>query len=172
MELDTASMKALSNSTRKEIVGLLSKRPYTASELSKALNKHVTTITEHLRQLEKSGMVQRKTGSKWVYYNLTQKSRNLFRPNFSWTIVFSLSFVALISGLYLVSFGEFSSVMSYSSEKQLLPSAPLPMPAPPSFGEIFFGDIFGFLLIAVGILGLTYLMIMHLRGKALTKRRL
>ena len=58
--LDSKTLKALSSETRQEIIKYLSKRPYTASELSKITKKHVTTITEHLDTLEKSGLVQKK----------------------------------------------------------------------------------------------------------------
>ena len=55
--LDKKMLKALSTETRQEIIKMLLKRPYTASELSKMLNRHVTTITEHLNILEKSGLI-------------------------------------------------------------------------------------------------------------------
>ncbi len=99
--LDKEILKALSVDARREIVKMLSKRPYTASELSKALGKHVTTISEHLSMLEKAGLAKRKEGSnKWVYYVLTEKGERIFKPRiYSWVVILSLSAFSLFIGL-------------------------------------------------------------------------
>src|SRR3989344_2493345 len=99
--IDRQTLKALSTDTRQEITRLLSKRPYTASELAKILNKHVTTITEHLYVLEKSGVVRRKESTnKWVYYTLTDKGEKFFKPYYTWIIALSISAVAFVVGIY------------------------------------------------------------------------
>ncbi|MFH1420869.1 MAG: winged helix-turn-helix domain-containing protein [Candidatus Aenigmatarchaeota archaeon] len=100
--LNKESFKALSNETRQEIAKLLNERPYTASELAGKLGKHVTTVTEHLSVLEKSGIVVRKeNGNKWKYYTLTSTGTKLFKPKFySFVITLSLSAIALIVGVY------------------------------------------------------------------------
>src|SRR3989344_4584908 len=98
--LDSKTLKALSSETRQEIIKYLAKRPYTASEMSKITKRHVTTITEHLDTLEKSGLVQKKEDEhKWVYYSLSGKGEKLFKPQYySWVVVLSLSLIALMIG--------------------------------------------------------------------------
>ena len=88
-QLTKEELKALGAEVRQKIVKLLSKRPYTASELSKILGKHVTTIAEHLGNLERSGLIRKKDdGHKWKYYVLTSKGEKLLKPQFySWTIM-------------------------------------------------------------------------------------
>ena len=99
--LDRGSLKALSSDTRQDIVKLLEKRPYTASELSKKLSKHVTTVSEHLLLLEKSGLIRKKdSDNKWVYYTLTNKGERIFKPAYySWVIILSLSTLCLLIGI-------------------------------------------------------------------------
>jgi len=96
--LDSNTLKALSNDTRQEIIKLLNKRPHTASELSKKMGKHITTIIEHLEILEKANIIQRRNnGNKWVYYVLTKKGDKLFKPKYySFVILISLALVAII----------------------------------------------------------------------------
>lgn len=95
--LDRDTLKALSTDTRQDIVKMLSKRPYTASEISKILKKHVTTVTEHLAVLEKSGLIKRKDSqNKWVYYALTDRGGKLFKPTYySWVITLSVALVVV-----------------------------------------------------------------------------
>jgi DNA-binding transcriptional ArsR family regulator len=116
--LDKDSLKALSADTRQEIVKLLEKRPYTASEISKKLNKHVTTVSEHLTTLEKSGLIRRKDSTnKWVYYALTNKGEKLFKPAYySWVIVLSLSMLCLMIGLQQI-FMSTGSLAGLNEEK-------------------------------------------------------
>jgi DNA-binding transcriptional ArsR family regulator len=111
--LDRQALKALSTDTRQAIIKMLLKRPYTASEISKLLNKHVTTVTEHLSILESSGLVKKKDSTnKWVYYTLTDKGEKLFKPSYySWVVVLSLSAVFVFTGLLRL----FSTGASYSA---------------------------------------------------------
>ncbi len=98
--LDRHTIKALSLEQRQDIMKMLAKRPYTASEISKITKKHVTTIGEHLDTLEKAGLVKKKPGNKWVYYELSDKGEKLFKPQFySWVVVLSLSVVFMFVGI-------------------------------------------------------------------------
>ncbi len=99
--LDKQSLKALGAETRQDIIKLLTQRPYTASELSKLLGKHVTTIAEHLSMLEHSGIVSKKDdGHKWLYYSLTTKGEKLTKPKYyAWTIMLALSGIAILGGV-------------------------------------------------------------------------
>jgi DNA-binding transcriptional ArsR family regulator len=112
--IDKKILKALSVDARQEIIKKLSKRPYTASELSRLMNKHVTTITEHLKNLEEAGLVQKKPSeNKWVYYSLSSKGEHLFQPKyFTWVIVLSLSFIAFIGSLGSVFFRPYYSMQA------------------------------------------------------------
>lgn len=100
--IDSRMLKALGAETRQSIMKMLSERPYTASEISRKLGKHVTTVKEHLETLEKSGFISRKDSeNKWIYYCLTSKGEKIFKPgNYSWVIVMSLSALVLVAGLY------------------------------------------------------------------------
>ena len=101
--MDRQSLKAVSSETRQEILKLLAKRPYTASELSKITGKHVTTMAEHMATLEKSELIYRKeSGNKWKYYALTAKGESVVKPERMWAIAFS-SLVGIIAGGFLLS---------------------------------------------------------------------
>src|SRR3989338_6416961 len=115
--LDKQTIKALGADARQDIMKMLTKRPYTASELAKMTRKHVTTVSEHLEVLEKSGLVKKKDSTnKWVYYTLTDKGEHLFKPQFySWVVVFSLSIVFIFVG-FLRIFNN-SSIASTMAEK-------------------------------------------------------
>ena len=116
--MDKGTLKALSTDTRQTILKFLSKRPYTASELSKLLDKHVTTVTEHLSVLEKSSVVRRKESTnKWVYYTLTDKGEKLFKPYYSWIVLLSISVLIFVVGLYEITFVSFQTSAYSISEK-------------------------------------------------------
>src|SRR3989344_5682950 len=124
--IDKKILKALSVDARQEIIKKLSKRPYTASELSKLMNKHVTTVTEHLKNLEEAGLVQKKDSTnKWVYYSLSSKGERLFEPKyFTWVIVLSLSAIAFIGSLGSIFFNQNTYAMQ-TAEKSMPAGAPL-----------------------------------------------
>jgi DNA-binding transcriptional ArsR family regulator len=127
--LDRSTLKALSTETRQEIIKMLSKRPYTASEIAKILNKHVTTITEHLSVLERSNVVKKKeSNNKWVYYILTDKGEKFFKPYYSWILVLSVSLVAFVVGFYEVLFVRFqATTMDIGESAYTLKTAAAPM---------------------------------------------
>ena len=99
--LDKNDIKALSAESRQEILRLLEQRPYTSSEISRKIGKHVTTIKEHLNILESSGLVQKKpSANKWIYYELSNKGNRLTKTSNSWIIALSISILALVGGIY------------------------------------------------------------------------
>ncbi|HLD85705.1 MAG TPA: helix-turn-helix domain-containing protein [archaeon] len=114
--LDRQSMKALGADSRQHIIKLLANRPYTASELSRLLKKHVTTIAEHLSTLESSGLIEKKEdGHKWIYYKLTPKGERLTKPMFnSWKIMLALAALSFVGGIY-----DFTSSVSYLQKEGL-----------------------------------------------------
>lgn len=153
--LDSVTIKALGTSSRQQILKMLAKRPYTATELSRMLGRHVTTVAEHLEMLEKSGLVQRKEGSKWVYYTLTQKGENILKPNYSWVVLFS-SFLSLIAGGFLYSLPPAAPGAQLASEaaKTALPAAA------PAAGTTSF---VGLILMLLAVAGFAYLAARYYR---------
>ncbi|MBI5061338.1 MAG: winged helix-turn-helix transcriptional regulator [Candidatus Aenigmarchaeota archaeon] len=171
--LDSPSLKALSVDTRQEIMKLLVKRPYTPSELSRLLNKHVTTVGEHLALLEKSGLVRRKESSnKWVYYALTDKGEKIFKPNYySWVVVLSLSLIAFVAGMQQMFFtAGYRLSAAQEAGKAYAPTSITPAAATdaatsaaaaaPIGMEIYVGLI----LISVSMLGFGYLIAKSLKN--------
>ena len=97
-------LKALTADTRIKILKALENRPMTASELSRFLGKHVTTITEHLDLMRESNLVERieRPGRKWVYYKLTKEGKKVLHPeSYRWIMVFSV-ITFLIVGTWFV----------------------------------------------------------------------
>ena len=60
-------------STRLQILLKLKERPYTITELSKALGFSKTTASYHLERLQAGGLVERIERGKWVYYRITER---------------------------------------------------------------------------------------------------
>ncbi len=167
--LDKSVMKALSSDTRQGILKLLANRPYTASELAKLLDKHVTTIAEHVQSLEKSQLIARKdNGNKWIYYALTPQGEKMFKPRYySWTIMLVLSVVAVVAGL-----GNFFSSYGQRAISEASKSIPVAISTDAaSAGTTVAADytiIFSVALVALGIIGMTlYLWKKNLQGMAL-----
>ena len=163
--LDKKTLKALSSETRQEIIKHLSKRPYTASELAKITKRHVTTITEHLDTLEKSGLVQKKEdGHKWIYYQLSGKGEKLFKPAYySWVVVLSLSLIALMIGtqqfLHIqtsqIMAKEFVSEVAGKSAMAATEAVTAQQPITAVNYSFFIGSVFVLLAVA----GFTFLVI-------------
>ena len=156
--LDRDSLKALSAGTRQDIIKLLEKRPYTASELSKKLNKHVTTVSEHLIRLEKSGLISKKgSTNKWIYYELTGKGEKLFKPAYySWVIILSLSVIALVFGLQQNFVGDASMEALEAPEEYRVQTDK-------NWSEAFDTNLTSIVLMIIALIGFAYLIIKMLR---------
>ena len=100
IQLQKDLLKTISVDTRAATLKLLQQRPMTASELSRALDKHVTTISEHLDTLLGSGLVERveRPGRKWIYYKLSKNADKILRPNAyqRWSVVLVVAFMVLV----------------------------------------------------------------------------
>jgi DNA-binding transcriptional ArsR family regulator len=107
LKIDRETLKVFGSDTRIQIMKKLQDRQMTASELSKVLGKHVTTVTEHLEVLEHKNLVQRveRPGRKWVYYKLTGTGEKLSSPT-SHNFIFGIlgSIAAIFSGVFLLSY--------------------------------------------------------------------
>ena len=113
-------LKTLTVDTKTDILKSLVDRPMTASELSRKLDKHVTTISEHLQNLRDSDLIERveRPGRKWVYYKLTKPGQNVIHPeSHRWVFVFSIIFICFIGGLYFTTANSLPGDPLYSLKR-------------------------------------------------------
>ena len=96
-------LKVLSSDTRLHILNELKERPTTPSFLSKSLNRHVTTVSEHLEKLQHAGLVERqkKPGAKFVFYRLTDKGKRIVGPTLNIKTILSGAVISIIIIGYL-----------------------------------------------------------------------
>lgn len=161
MEIDATIMKALNTKTRQDIIRLLQRRPYTASELSRILNKHVTTVAEHLEMLESSGLIHRNEGRKWIYYNLTPKGSGIFNPGRTWSLVLSLSILSLFVGAWLMQpYGQYAASQELTQATKTIDGA-----SGRAAETINYYSAIGAFLIVMALLGLTYAAIKYVKVK-------
>lgn len=64
------TMKALSDSTRREILDLLKKGSMTAGEIGENFDMTGATISHHLSQLKKSGLITESREKNFIHYSL------------------------------------------------------------------------------------------------------
>lgn len=64
------TMKALSDSTRREILNLLKSGTMTAGDIASHFAMTGATISHHLSQLKKAGLIQEKRQKNYIYYTL------------------------------------------------------------------------------------------------------
>ncbi len=163
--LDKGTIKALSADARQQMMKLLAKRPYTASEISKLTGRHVTTITQHLVILEKASLVKKKPNHKWVYYELPEKGERLFKPKFySWVIVFSLSVVFMFVGVLRLFKIDSMGTSTEKFAQDMAGGAAAPMMAAETAESVTRTaesvpiDYIAYGLIILGVIGLGYLL--------------
>jgi len=119
-------MRAVSADTRTQILHALESRQMTASELSRHLDKHVTTVAEHLELLHQSNLVERieRPGRKWIYYRLSRIGKQMLHPQpYKVILVLALSFVTLSFGLLSIPIGFRGDLLS--TFEQQTSAAPL-----------------------------------------------
>jgi len=99
-KLDRLTLKSLASDAKIGILQRLSERRKTPSELSKEISAAPSTIVQHLKELETSGLVKRKdTKHKWIYYELTDKGASLFKPSIPFHLMLSLALAIIITGM-------------------------------------------------------------------------
>lgn len=120
-EIDRDTIKTLSAETRLRILKMLSEHRATGADMSKRLGLSPSTINEHLKKLEASGLVTRiETGHKWVYYEPSGKGKALTTPIHPQQQQPSLQFVIVLAiGILMFFGGALATVM------QLLPGGQL-----------------------------------------------
>jgi len=143
MRLDKETMRVLSVDTRIEILKQLKERQKMPSELSKALGKNKSTISEHLKILSNAGLVQKTPqGKKWVYYHLTDKGRTIVAEKpVEAIVVLTLAALSFIAGLYnIFSFYSTSQALAGEAPRDL--AAPVQTVAAPNYTLLYFGAAF------------------------------
>ncbi|ABR55452.1 regulatory protein ArsR [Methanococcus vannielii SB] len=115
LELNKKFLKALSSRSRISILKTLGGKNHTVTELSKTLNLSKSTVHEHLSILVDGELViKNEDGRKWVYYGLTDKGKYLVHKDIEKMIVmFPLSVLVFLSGIYSIMFLEFKKIESY-----------------------------------------------------------
>ncbi len=100
LKLDEDTAKVLSSDTRKEILELLNERNMTVTELSRKLGLSKSTVHEHLSKLVETGFINKlnEEGRKWVYYELTEKGRDLVGNKVKKVLVFTSAALTGILG--------------------------------------------------------------------------
>jgi DNA-binding transcriptional ArsR family regulator len=108
MELKKEVAKALASDTKVAIMKSLAERRKMPAELSREKNLSPSTVTEHIKELERLGLVRRNaTGHKWVYYELTDMGKSIVsRPKIPVQVfmMFCVGFVMVVASFASVTF--------------------------------------------------------------------
>jgi len=115
-------MRTLAVDTRANILKNLERRPMTASELSRKMGKHVTTVSEHLDILKSSDLVERveRPGRKWIYYKLTKPAQKILHPtSYRWSFIFVVALISFVSGWYFLSVNAYPGNPLYASKRAI-----------------------------------------------------
>lgn len=119
MEITKGVIKALASDTRLEILKGLAKRRKIAADISKQMKLAPSTVNEHMKILEEAGLIRRKeTGHKWIYFEITEKGRNLVQPRSPVEFIIMLSL-----GVVMVLVGSFKGLISQPVETFAVPMA-------------------------------------------------
>ena len=84
MSTDLVSLfKALADSNRLKIIGLLARQPYSGEELSALLGLQPSTVSHHLSRLSAAGLVSARAEGYYNVYHLEEKALDEARQLFS-----------------------------------------------------------------------------------------
>ena len=108
MELKKVVAKALASDTKVAIMKSLAERRKMPAELSREKNLSPSTVTEHVKELERLGLVRRNaTGHKWVYYELTDMGKSIVSRQkipVQVFMMFCVGFVMIVASFASVTF--------------------------------------------------------------------
>jgi len=99
--IDRDVLKALSADTRMDILKALAEGRRMPSWVARKLGKSDATIVEHLKALERAGLVKRTSapGKKWVFYSLTDRGEGIIGgKDRKLVIVIALSILVVFAG--------------------------------------------------------------------------
>ena len=97
IEQSIAKAKALSSPVRVKILQVLKQRPHTLSDVSRELKISKTNAKTHLAKLLAASLVEENSRSKWKYYSLVEKQRNLLLNPTSFAIFIACFTIYCIS---------------------------------------------------------------------------
>jgi uncharacterized secreted protein with C-terminal beta-propeller domain/DNA-binding HxlR family transcriptional regulator len=133
--IDRDVLKALSADTRMDILKALAEGRRMPSWVARRLGKSDATIVEHLKALERAGLVKRTSapGKKWVFYSLTDRGEGIIGgKGRKLVIVIALSILVVFAGASMFAHyatpGQFGSdslrrFSSYSELKAFIDSS-------------------------------------------------
>jgi len=153
-------MKVVSADTRTEILKALENRQMTASELSRFLDKHVTTVSEHLDLLNRANLIERieRPGRKWIYYKLSGLGRQMLHPQpYKIILVLTLSFLSFGLGMYFIPSTPHSELMATTANRVAAPSMLGAAPQPQVSLDHYL--LVSGLLIVVSLVGIVYSLV-------------
>ena len=125
--VDREVLKVLSADTRMDILKALSEGRRMPSFMAKKLGKSDATIVEHLKAMEKAGLVRKTSapGRKWVFYSLTERGEGIIGgKGRKLVIVIALSILVVFTGAMFSHYalpGQFGtdSLKRFSSYSEL-----------------------------------------------------
>ena len=113
LTIDKQTIKALVVETRLDILKLLTEKPYTLSDIATILSLKKSTILEHLKVLEESGLVKKEeTKRKWKFYSLTLKGRKLVQPK---EVAVFFAFIIHLFAIVGTTWALFAKILSSPS---------------------------------------------------------
>jgi uncharacterized secreted protein with C-terminal beta-propeller domain len=104
--VDREVLKVLSADTRMDILKALSEGRRMPSFVARRLGKSDATIVEHLKTLEKAGLVRKTSapGRKWVFYSLTERGESIVGgKSRKLVIIIALSLMVILAGSAMFS---------------------------------------------------------------------
>jgi DNA-binding transcriptional ArsR family regulator len=105
IELDGVTIDALASGTRRNILKKIQGKPMTVSELARELVINKSAIFTHLIILQKADLIiKRDNDNEFVYYELTNKGKNIIGrdENIRIVIYLATSGFVFIAGLYMI----------------------------------------------------------------------
>lgn len=104
--VDREVLKVLSADTRMDILKALAEGRRMPSYVARKLGKSDATIVEHLKAMERAGLVQKTSapGKKWVFYSLTERGEGIIGgKNRRLVIVIALSILVVFAGASMLA---------------------------------------------------------------------
>ncbi|MFH0860695.1 MAG: winged helix-turn-helix domain-containing protein [Candidatus Altiarchaeota archaeon] len=97
--LDRETLKVLAADTRVDILKMLGERKQTLTDISEKLEMSPSTIKEHLDRLLEAGLIEQiPAETKWKYYNLTRKGKNIVSPSETSILILLVTSVLVLVG--------------------------------------------------------------------------
>ena len=79
-----AALQLAGNKVRLQILYLLAQeKELCVCDLSDILGKSISSVSQHLRKLKNRNLVQKERKAQTIFYSLTQKYHDIFRPFFA-----------------------------------------------------------------------------------------